>query len=205
MRLAVLLDNPLAWEATRRGLDLTFGLYRRRIELLRDWGFDQPEARTLDLGCGIGHYATAAHGDYLGIDLNERYVAYARHRHGSERRRFLVLDLRDLRARGEQFDYVLMVDSLHHLPSQSCIDLLGTVRTVAKNIVSFEPVSDQPRRLGRWIIKHDRGNHVRPLRELEALFAEANCEIVESRALYLGPINTRAIRSTPPTASGRGG
>ena len=53
--------------------------------------------RVLDVGCGPGtntrHFATS---DYLGVDLNEKYVEYARAKFG---RTFVAADVTDLRSR----------------------------------------------------------------------------------------------------------
>ena len=58
--------------------------------------------RVLDVGCGPGtnshHFEQS---EYLGIDLNERYIDYARRRW---RRNFLVADVTKYSVVGERFD-----------------------------------------------------------------------------------------------------
>src|SRR5437016_3778398 len=71
-RLIQALNNPIVWQANRWLLNLTFGLYRRRFRLLRDWGVLEGRPSILDIGCGIGQYAEITRGPYLGIDLDER-------------------------------------------------------------------------------------------------------------------------------------
>ena len=194
-----ILDRPALWETTRVGLDLAFGLYRRRIEVLRGWGVLEENASVLDIGCGIGQYATLATGEYLGIDLNPRYVEYALRRRGGPGRSFRCVDVRDLRAEGRSFDVVLMVDFLHHLDEPACQGLLETAGAMTKrSLVSFEPISEQNNPVGQWIIDHDRGNHMRPLAELRELFESvAGLQVTESVRLALGPITTRATLCTP--------
>src|ERR1700693_4882903 len=63
--------------------------------------------RVLDVGCGPGtnthHFAKS---DYLGVDLNERYIRTARRRHG---RNFVAADVRSYRANpGDRFDLILV-------------------------------------------------------------------------------------------------
>ena len=77
------LDNPVVWEVSRIGLNLSFGLYRKRMQRMRDWGVLQANPSVLDIGCGIGQYANVTEGDYLGVDFNQRYIDYAH----SKRRR----------------------------------------------------------------------------------------------------------------------
>jgi SAM-dependent methyltransferase len=190
------LDRPLVWEASRVGLDLAFGLYRRRRALLARWGLLDGEPSVLDIGCGIGQYASLTRGRYLGVDLNCPYVEHARRRRGDDRHVFRCVDAAELVAEGERFDLVLMVDFLHHLPDDAAVKVLETARGVATGaVVSFEPVTEQANRVGRWFIEHDRGEHMRPHESLLALFERAGLGVEADELLRLGPIATRAIRA----------
>jgi SAM-dependent methyltransferase len=192
------LDRPLVWEASRAGLDLAFGLYRRRRALLRRWGLLEGEPRMLDIGCGIGQYASLATGEYVGVDLNRRYVEHARRTRGDERREFRCLDAAELAAEGERFDLVLMIDFLHHLPDASAESVLATARQLTSDrVVVFEPVTEQHNRIGRWFIDNDRGQYMRTHASLLSLFKRAGLEVEADEELRLGPIATRAIRSAP--------
>ena len=190
------LDRPLVWEASRVGLDLAFGLYRRRLALLGRWGLLDGEPSVLDIGGGIGQYASLTRGRYLGVDLHVGYVDHARRRRGDERHAFRCVDAAELVAEGERFDLVLMVDFLHHLPDDAAVKVLETARELASGaVVSLEPVTEQGNRVGRWFIEHDRGEHMRPHAALLALFERADVRIDADEQLRLGPIATRAIRS----------
>jgi SAM-dependent methyltransferase len=192
------LDRPLVWEASRAGLDLAFGLYRRRRELLRRWGLLEGAPRVLDVGCGIGQYASLTAGEYVGVDLNRRYIEHARRRRGGERREFRLADAAELAAEGERFDLVLMVDFLHHLPDDRAESVLGTARQLARGrVVVLEPVIEQHNRVGRWFIDNDRGEHMRAHASLLSLFERAGFAVEADEELRLGPIATRAIRSAP--------
>jgi SAM-dependent methyltransferase len=190
------LDRPLVWEASRVALDLAFGLYRRRRALLARWGVLDGDPSVLDIGCGIGQYASLTRGRYVGVDLNRPYVEHARRRRGDERHAFRCVDAADLVAEGERFDLVLMVDFLHHLPDDAAVTVLETARELASGaVVSLEPVTEQANRVGRWFIDHDRGEHMRPHTALLRLFEAAGLRVEADEALRLGPIATRAIRA----------
>jgi SAM-dependent methyltransferase len=192
------LDRPLVWEASRVGLDLAFGLYRRRRALLSGWGLLDGEPSMLDIGCGIGQYASLTTGRYVGVDLNCPYVDHARRRRGDDRHTFRCVDAGELVAEGERFDLVLMVDFLHHLSDEVAVSVLGTARDLAAgHIVSLEPVTEQENRVGRWFIENDRGEHMRAHAQLLALFDAALLAVEAEEPLRLGPIATRAIRSVP--------
>jgi SAM-dependent methyltransferase len=190
------LDRPLVWEASRVGLDLVFGLYRRRRALLAQWGLLDGEPSVLDIGCGIGQYASVTSGRYVGVDLNGEYVEHARRRRGDDAHTFRSVDAAELLAEGERFDLVLMVDFLHHLPDEAAASVLRTGGELATgHVVSLEPVTEQANPVGRWFIEHDRGEHMRPHGQLLELFDDAGLRLQADDPLRLGPIATRAIRS----------
>ena len=192
------LDRPYVWEGTRIALDAMFGLYRRRLATLRRWGLLEGHPSVIDIGCGIGQYAAVTDGEYLGIDLNPRYIEYAQHRRGGPRRSFRQADARTIGNENHRFDIVLMVDFLHHLPDDTCHELLEhAVRLARRHVVSFEPVEEQGNRVGRWIIDNDRGHHMRPLIEFERLVEAAPLRVDRHEGLRLGPIGTRAVLATP--------
>jgi SAM-dependent methyltransferase len=87
----------------------------------------------LDVGCGDGYLLNRLadslpnHADLLGVDLDNRAIAFAR-AFGCERR-FDVIDARDI---DEQFDVVTSIEVLEHVPDDEteefCETLLRRVR-----------------------------------------------------------------------------
>ena len=188
------LDNPIVWHTSRWLLNLAFGLYRKRFRLLNHWGILDGQPSVLDIGCGIGQYAALSRGPYLGIDLDPRYIAHARRRYRHSDRAFRAVDVTGLWQESSSFDLVLLVDFLHHLDDEQAVTVLSRAGRLSGGLVaSFEPLKQQSNRLGRWIIDHDRGAHIRPLDDLHGLFERAGLAISRSDELYLGPIQTRAI------------
>jgi SAM-dependent methyltransferase len=195
-----LLDSPFAWAALRLMLDAGFGLYRRRISILARWGVLDGGPSVLDVGCGTGQYCAVTTGRYLGVDMTERYIDYARRRsHDQTQREFRAADVTTLEAERQTFEIVLMVDFLHHLDDALCERMLATAARLAQRyVISLEPVAEQHGRLGRWIIDHDRGDHMRPLADYHMLFELSPLVIERSEELHLGPINTRAVLASIP-------
>ena len=193
-----ILDRPLIWNLSRIGLDLAFGLYSKRARLLRESGLIGENTSVLDVGCGIGQYALITKGRYLGMDMNERYIAYAKKRHSSatDKLSFRCGDVTRLIDEGEQFDIVLMVDFLHHIPDGDVIKLLHTAsRLATRAVISLEPVTEQNNPLGAWFIRNDRGMYMRSTDSLFALFnnSASGLNSLRSQPLQLGPISTYAI------------
>jgi SAM-dependent methyltransferase len=188
------LDHPFLWRMSRFGLNLALGLYRKRYQTMRRWQVLAEDPSVLDIGCGIGQYATVTNGDYLGLDLNSRYVRYAQRRYRGDNKAFQCQDATLLLDCGAQFDVVLLVDFLHHVPDDASVNILKNGRRLARQyVVSFEPVLEQTNPAGRWIIAHDRGDYIRPLAALHGLFRAADLAITASLHLPLGVISTRAI------------
>lgn len=158
---------------------------RKLRPLLRHNDVTRP-ARVLDLACGPGTNARYFAGsDYLGVDINERHVRYARRRYARE---FLAADV--LAARfppGVRYDFVLVNSFLHHLTDGEVGVVLERVRELLApggNVHVLElvlPASTGPARLlARW----DRGKHARPVaRWRELIMAHFSIDLCEPYVL----------------------
>ena len=129
--------------------------------------------RVLDVGCGPGtNAALFTHCDYLGLDLNERYIEYARSRY---HRPFAAVDVRTYVAPAEEkFDFVLLNSLLHHLDDRSVRHILLQVREqlVPGGCVHIlDLVLPARRSVARWLALADRGDYPRPLERWQELFA----------------------------------
>ena len=82
----------------------------------------KPGIKILDLGCGNGRMADIFRNkavSYLGIDNSEKLIDLARLRQaGHENFSFKVGDMTKLENLKESFDLILVIASLHHLPTQ---------------------------------------------------------------------------------------
>jgi len=137
--------------------------------------------RVLDVACGPGTNAGYfAQSDYVGIDLNERYIQDARRRHGRE---FIAVDARQYTAApADRFDFILVNSFLHHLNTEDVIRLLSHLRTLLTEdghihileLVLPEEHYSIARLLARW----DRGKFARPIEEWKAIFGELFEQVV---------------------------
>lgn len=128
--------------------------------------------RVLDVGCGPGTNAPwFENQDYLGVDINEDYVAEARRRHGRE---FMVADVREYEAPSDQhFDFILLNSLMHHIDSPNVDRMLEQLRlqlTEDGHIHILDLVLPQNPSIARWLARSDRGDFPRPLDEWERLF-----------------------------------
>ena len=131
--------------------------------------------RVLDVACGpgtnAGHFA---HADYVGVDVNERYIATARGRH---RGRFIAADAIGWTAKAtERFDFILVNSFLHHLDDNSVRELLRSLRGCLApdgRLHVLELVLPDGWGVARALARLDRGSYARSLGEWRELLSES--------------------------------
>lgn len=131
--------------------------------------------RVLDVGCGPGTNARHfGHADYLGVDMNPDYIAYARRRFGD---RFAVEDVTRMGTPpGGGFDAILVNSLLHHIDdanSRRILAHLARLLTADGHVHILDLVLPDKASLARWIARSDRGDYPRPLPAWREMFAES--------------------------------
>lgn len=130
--------------------------------------------RVLDVGCGPGTNAPKfAKAEYVGIDVNPRYVEDARRRYGRD---FRVADATEFSVpAGERFDFILVNSFLHHIEDAQVRDLLANLRDALSadgHIHVLELVLPPRPGMGRMLTRLDRGDHARPIGRWRSLLGE---------------------------------
>ena len=164
------LRGVLASPALYRRFASLLGARRSREEIVRRYVRPQAGDRVLDCGCGPGEFLDHLPGvDYVGIDLDERYVEEARRRFGT-RGAFRHGPVgRETMWEEGHYDLVLAMGLLHHLDDETVRDFLRLARRALKptgRLVTLDPcyAADQSR-VARLVIDMDRGEHVRRVEE----------------------------------------
>jgi SAM-dependent methyltransferase len=135
--------------------------------------------RVLDVGCGPGTNAPRFAGsDYVGLDINPRYLAIARAKYPG---RFVEADLEsaDLSSLGA-FDTILVNSFLHHVPDEAVeriLRQLGQRLTPDGRVHLLELVLPERLSLARVMARLDRGRYARSVRDWRRLF-DAHLEAV---------------------------
>jgi len=130
---------------------------------------------TLDLGCGPGAFAPLFDGDdYVGADLNARYVDYAKKRY---KREFLHSDARKLNVPDGRFEQVLIFGLLHHLSDDDVRAVLKEATRVVKpggHILAIEdiPAISKLNLIGHLVHHAENGEHIRPADDYRRLYNE---------------------------------
>lgn len=142
--------------------------------------------RILDMGCGTADIlAHLPKVEYVGFDINDRYIAAAQTRYG-DRGHFYCRELTpDFAKTLPQFDLVLAIGLLHHLDDDTATAYLRMARAVLRpqgRLISIDPVIEKDQNpVARFLIKRDRGGNVRTgieYRQLaESVFREVHGEL----------------------------
>ncbi len=148
--------------------------------------------KILDIGCGIGNYRECFSGEYVGVDINENYIEYARqHLSGT----FEVMDAANLTFSRASFDHAVTIATTHHLTDVQFIAMIeGALRAVRAGgafhiIDAVLPLSPNFAFKRAWF-NLDRGRHPRQLERMIDLAGKRG-RVLE-RHLLVGPLHDTA-------------
>ena len=165
-------DHPVLFIFFRSLLENDFKAIRARIRAHLDLG---PGVRSVDIGCGPGAFSDLfAAGEYAGVDLNARYIAYAqRHKKGH----FVCADAQHTGLPDASFDQVLIFGMLHHLPDDVVRGVLAECRRLlvpGGRVLAIEdiPAVSKLNLIGHLIHNVENGEHIRPTEEYRRLYGE---------------------------------
>lgn len=156
---------PRVYEAFQKFL----GARAARTRFVRDYLRPYAGCRLLDIGCGTGSLLDdlPAGVDYLGFDLNPRYIEAAKRRYEGRGKFFCAAAGADDAALhgGAPFDFVVVKSVLHHLSDADADRVIATARRVLHQggvFVSSDTVfyEGQPW-ISRTLTALDRGGAVR--------------------------------------------
>jgi SAM-dependent methyltransferase len=156
-----------------------------------------PSDTLLDIGCGTGdalnHVSSFA--EYVGFDVDEVAIRFARKHHGG--RRGVTYEVRRCeRSDIERIDptLILMSGLLHHLSDQEAIDLLASAKVARRlrRIVTLDIVFLPGEHVSNFLARLDRGRHCRSEEEYERLVERAGLTLVEEAIVRSHPTHGRA-------------
>lgn len=132
----------------------------------------QAGRRVLDVACGPGAFSELFPSeDYVGVDLNERYIRYARRHYPGT---FEIMDARKLDFGEDSFDDVLVYGLLHHLSDADARAVLGGISRVLKPtgrvlIIEDIPTESRLNLIGHLLHRIENGHFIRTADEYRRL------------------------------------
>ena len=128
--------------------------------------------RVLDVGCGPGtNTQYFADPDYLGIDINPRYIDSARRKHN---RAFIAADVTAHEdGSAGKFDFILVNSFLHHISDADAHKVLSRLTewlTPDGHLHIVELISPGDHSIAQLLADWDRGNYCRRLEKWRDMF-----------------------------------
>jgi SAM-dependent methyltransferase len=134
--------------------------------------------KVIDIGCGPAQaLQNLPDVEYLGLDINPDYIAFARRRYGGKGT-FVVGDTRSLRSdtRFKDADIVIAVSVLHHLDDEEAADCIRFAYDALKKggrLICHDAcwIPNQGV-VSKWIMSRDRGRNIRTEQQCRQLAAK---------------------------------
>ena len=151
------LELPAGFDLYQR----LVGARRSKRRFIEDYAQPRSGESVLDLGSGTGAlFDLMPDGvEYVGVEIDERYVEAARASHGASAQ-FVHADATNYRP-DREFDLALAYGVLHHLTDDQARRLLLAARA-ARRFAAAEPCSTpKAGPLESFLMRHDRGRFIR--------------------------------------------
>ena len=167
--LSKLAKHPSAAIILRKIVELNF---RAEKSTIRQYLPMEPHDQVLDIGCGTGEFAPLFPAEqYIGIDIDERNIAYARSHY---LHRFEVADGKKLPFLENSFTTALVVGVFHHLSTPDCRQVFSEIKRVVKpggRILIMEDTHSK-RLIVKMLQSIDQGAYIRDFSEWNSLLAD---------------------------------
>lgn len=144
----------------------------------------------LEIGCSLGVVSQAFRNvtgiSYLGIDVDERAIAYANKKFANaSHMHFSKIELNALAESGKSFDYILFANILHHVNDAEAVRLLGSAKKLLRDggaMVVMEPdiLHGSDSLLVKLMYHFEQGEHRRSSAHLVKLMHEAGLSADEA-------------------------
>lgn len=159
-------DNPLLFNFVRHLLD------GGQIEHISRILSKVPHDTVLDIACGTGDVSRAVQTDYVGIDLCEFFITYANRRYGNPHKRFVVMDVTDVRLPEKSFDVAMIVNVIHHFEDALVLRILEQASRLARGYVLLIDAIPKRNPFSRILYALDRGDHFRSFEQQKTLVGQ---------------------------------
>ena len=151
------------------------GSTNSRKKFLSDYTSFFPNDKVLDLGCGPAQILSLlSNVEYTGIDASQDYINTAQKRFPNGK--FICSYFDETTKLDGKYDLVLALGLIHHMDEKTSKNLIVNACNILKEggkLITFDNVLFKGQNwLARWIIKQDRGNFIRSLRDYSSLFPQ---------------------------------
>lgn len=190
-----IFDYPMLFNLVRHVLEGGYGIILKLV--MEQLQLDENE-RLLDVGCGTGDFCGVTSGEYAGIDLNSRFINYAKNKHAKDNKKFLAMDGTNMGFQEKVFDKTILLSMLHHLSEDSAAKILTEISRVTKKlVVILDLLPHKQNLIGNFFYAMDRGAYIRSLDKQLKLVR--NCLKVEKCFSFKSGVNIHSLMICSPT------
>lgn len=192
--ISCLLSEPIIFNFIRR---IIAGNQKNTKDFVRSTLESYRVKTVLDIGCGTGDFVETIpeKTDYLGIDVDRKFIFFAKENYQNKKRKFLARDINKKEfLANKMFDATLLISMLHHLSDDELERILPLIKVHTKKVVIVADIIPNPNGiLKKIMVKFDRGKFIRTKEEkvkiLSKYFKLIKITIVPSKlAVQLGVI-----------------
>lgn len=168
---------------------LITGSEKAKKKIILEYVSPFPKAKILDIGCGTGAMINYINEkldiDYVGYDINEKYIEFAKNKHPNKGR-FYCTSVSEAKLIERNFDIVAALAIVHHLNLNESENLFKLAKQSLKPGGYFllaEPVwTDSQSRFEKYLMSKDRGQNIRTEKQYLEMakkeFSNVECQIV---------------------------
>lgn len=163
------------------------GFFQARVKAMQSYFPILPGARVIDIGCGPGHIVRhmPLRIDYIGLDIDEPSIRYAKEKFGKYGRFAVRFFDADAVMDFGPADHVLMNGVMHHIGDEDLKATLLNIHAVLKPGGSLFTLdgcyATGQSRVAKWLLDNDRGKYVRSAEQyqdlLEGIFASVEMHV----------------------------
>jgi 2-polyprenyl-3-methyl-5-hydroxy-6-metoxy-1,4-benzoquinol methylase len=130
------------------------------------------EEKILDIACGTSNISKYIAGQYIGIDINQYYLNYAKKHYPDNK--YIYQDYKTLNFISKYFDQTFVSNFLHHLSNKEVEILLDKINYWTKNeIIIADVVPNNKNFLARLLYKLDQGKFFRCQKDQEKIISQS--------------------------------
>jgi 2-polyprenyl-3-methyl-5-hydroxy-6-metoxy-1,4-benzoquinol methylase len=158
-----LLSSPQLYRITQN----FFGRKKGYQILLNEYMILKEGNSVLDIGCGTADIVDffPANINYVGFDINSRYIEYAQAKYKDKVKLFCKRVSEADAVTLEKFDYIISLAVVHHLNDEEAIDLyrlgMGLLKPEGIMIIIDPTRNNSDSFIAKLLTNHDRGEHIR--------------------------------------------
>lgn len=195
--LSRLSATPTIFTIYQNLVSLNYRAIKRRLR-----EFLVPGVTHLDVGCGTGNlylFVIRHGGAYVGFDVDEAAIAYARRRYAEAD--FRVLDAREVPIVLGQYERIFSVGVLHHLGDAELDATMRAMRDLVAPggrylVIDAVPAASRWNLIGRFLRALDNGSDIRGAAAYRSII-ERHFRVLDERVFGQFPLDYVAFELEP--------